>query len=121
MTVLPRPGPAEQTGLAAADERREQVDDLDAGLEHLGLGRQVGDRRRIAMDRPALLGVDRTATVDRLAQQVEHAAQRGLADRHRHRAAGVDHFLPRTMPSVLPRATQRTRPPPKCCCTSPVR
>ena len=29
--------------------------------------------------------------------------------------------MPRTMPSVLPRATQRTRPPPRCCCTSPVR
>ena len=28
---------------------------------------------------------------------------------------------PRTRPSVLPRATQRTRPPPRCCCTSPVR
>ena len=31
------------------------------------------------------------------------------------------HSLPRTRPSVLPRATQRTRPPPRCCCTSPVR
>ena len=30
---------AEQAGLAAADERGEQVDDLDAGLEDLGLGR----------------------------------------------------------------------------------
>ena len=32
-------GPAEQPGLAAADERREQVDDLDAGFEDFGLGR----------------------------------------------------------------------------------
>ena len=87
---LAQTGPAEQAGLAAADERREQVDDLDAGFEHFGLGREVGDRRRIAVDRPALLGVDRTAAVDRLAEQIEHAAQRGLADRHGHRAAGVD-------------------------------
>ena len=42
---LAQAGTAEQTGLAAADERREQVDDLDAGLEQLGLGRQVGQRR----------------------------------------------------------------------------
>ena len=42
---LAQPGPAEQAGLAAADERRQQVDDLDAGLEQLGLGRQVGHRR----------------------------------------------------------------------------
>ena len=39
---LAQTGTAEQAGLAAADERREQVDDLDAGLEHLGLGREVG-------------------------------------------------------------------------------
>ena len=36
-------GPAEQTGLAAADERAQQVDDLDARLEHLALVRS--DRR----------------------------------------------------------------------------
>ena len=40
---LAEAGPAEQAGLAAADERREQVDDLDAGFEQLGLGRQVGE------------------------------------------------------------------------------
>ena len=51
---LAQPRPAEQAGLAAADERREQVDDLDAGLEHLGLGRQVDELRRLAVDRPAL-------------------------------------------------------------------
>ncbi len=32
---LAQTGTAEQTGLAAADERREQVDDLDAGFEQL--------------------------------------------------------------------------------------
>ena len=37
------------------------------------------------------VGVDRAAAVDRLAQQVEDAAERLLADRHAHRAAGVDH------------------------------
>ena len=41
---LAEAGTAEQAGLAAADERREQVDDLDAGLEQLGLGREVGER-----------------------------------------------------------------------------
>ena len=28
--------------------------------------------------------------------------------------------IPRTMPSVPPSATHRTRPPPRCCWTSPV-
>ena len=45
---------AEQAGLAAAEERREQVDHLDAGLEHLGLGGQVDELRRLAVDRAAL-------------------------------------------------------------------
>ncbi len=42
---LAQTGTAEQTGLATADERRQQVDHLDAGLEELGLGRQVGQGR----------------------------------------------------------------------------
>ena len=51
---LAQAGAAEQAGLAAADQRRQQVDDLDAGLEQLGLGRQLGERRRLAVDRPVL-------------------------------------------------------------------
>ncbi len=35
--------PAEQSGLAAAKERRQQVDHLDAGLEDLGLGGQIDE------------------------------------------------------------------------------
>ena len=44
------------------------------------------------MDRPAFFDFHRSAIVDRIAQQIEHAAQRCLADGHRHRTAGVDHF-----------------------------
>ena len=51
---LAQPGAAEEADLAAADERREQVDDLDARLEHLGLGRELVERGRVAVDRPAL-------------------------------------------------------------------
>ncbi len=45
---------AEQADLAALDVRREQVDDLDAGLEHLGLRLELVERRRLAVDAPAL-------------------------------------------------------------------
>ena len=44
------------------------------------------------MDRQGLLGVDRAALVDRLAEHVHDAAERLRADRHRDRAAGVDHL-----------------------------
>ena len=72
---LAQTGTAEQTGFTAADERREQVDNLDARFEDLGFGRQFGERRRIAMDRPEFLGIDRAAPIDRIAQEVEHAAE----------------------------------------------
>ena len=86
-------GAAEEPDLAALGVGREQVDDLDPGLEDL-LGRsEVGGFGRRAVDRPALLGLDRLAEVDRLAEQVEDAAQGGVADRNRDRAAGVDHLV----------------------------
>jgi hypothetical protein len=90
---LAETGTAEEAGLAAADERREQVDHLDARLEELRSRGELGDRRRIAVDRPTLLRFHGAAVVDRLAQQVEHAAERGLAHRHRERGAGIDHRL----------------------------
>ena len=82
-------GAAEQADLAALGVGREQVDDLDAGLEHLGRRGQVLDRRGRAVDRPALLDLDRLALVDDVAEHVEDAAERHLADRDRDRAAGV--------------------------------
>ena len=42
------------------------------------------------MDRPALVDLDLVALVDGLAEQVEDAPERHVADRHGDRAAGVD-------------------------------
>ena len=44
---------------------------------------------RLAVDGQVLLGVDRAGLVDRLADDVEDAAEALGADRHRDRAAGV--------------------------------
>ncbi len=84
---------AEQPDLATLGVGGEQVDDLDPRLEHLGGRRQVLGARCILMD-AAALGVLRQllAEVDRFAQQVEDASERRLSDRHRDRAAGVDHL-----------------------------
>ena len=46
--------PAEEADLAALHERGDQVDDLDPGLEDLDLRREVAERGRVAVDRPAL-------------------------------------------------------------------
>jgi hypothetical protein len=45
------------------------------------------------MDRQGVLGADRAALVDRLADDVDDAAQRLRADRHRRSGAGVDGLL----------------------------
>ena len=42
------------------------------------------------MDRPVVLGLDRPAAVDHLADEVEDAAERAFADRHLHRRAGIE-------------------------------
>ncbi len=52
-------GAAEQADLAAGHVRGEQVDDLDAGDEHLRLGLELVKRRGLAVDSPALLDVER--------------------------------------------------------------
>jgi len=45
------------------------------------------------MDGACLLVRHRTRLVDRLADHVDDAAERTLADRHRDRQAGIDHLL----------------------------
>ncbi len=76
--------PAEETRLAAANERGEQVDDLDAGLEQLGLGGKLRKCRRLPMNGPHLRGGDRPAAIDRFAKQVEDAPQRFRSDGNAH-------------------------------------
>jgi peptide chain release factor 1 len=79
---------AEEADLAAPHERRDQVDDLDPGLEDLDLRREVAEAWRVAVDRPALHTVGWCfLLVDRLADHVPEPAEGLLADRHRDRAA----------------------------------
>ena len=83
-------GSTEEPDLAAFHERRDQVDDLDAGLERLHLRREVAEARRVTMDRPALdaLGY-RASFVDRIADHVPEASERRRADGNGDRRAGV--------------------------------
>jgi hypothetical protein len=85
---LAHAGAAEQTDLATARERAEQVDDLDAGLELLQRHRLLLQRRRLAVDGHGL-GLHRRHAIDGLAEHVEHAPQRLGPDRHRDRRAGI--------------------------------
>ena len=51
-------GTPEQADLAALGEGGHQVDDLDAGFQHLGVGRLLADRRRGTVDGQSDVGLD---------------------------------------------------------------
>ena len=84
-------GAAEEADLAALHVRRDQVDDLEAGLEDLDGRREVAERGRVAVDRPPLACPPaRLLLVDRLADHVPDPAERRVADGDRDRRARVD-------------------------------
>ena len=114
---------AEEADLAALHVGLEQVDDLDAGLEHLRLRLELVERRRRPVDLPAVVDAGELALrdVERLADHVEHVAEHAVADRHRDAAArGSCTSVPRRRPSVGFRQMARTRLSPICCATSAV-
>ena len=81
----------EQTDLAALHVRGQQVDDLDARLEHLGLGLQLIEGRRVAVDWPTLGDGDGLIRllVEDVTGHIEDVALGHVADRHGDRDAGV--------------------------------
>jgi hypothetical protein len=84
-------GTTEQADLAAGDVRGEEVDDLDPGREDGGLRLEGVERRRFAMDLPALdVGVGERR-VEGLPDDVEHMAEHCVADGHGDSMAGVAH------------------------------
>ena len=56
-------------------------------------GRLVGVGRRVLMDRPLRLPLDRAGFIHRIADHVDDASQQAGADRHGNRPAGVAHLL----------------------------
>ena len=81
---------AEQADLATLGVGREQVYDLDAGLQYLRGGGDIREGGSLTVNGHILLRVDRPLLVDRLADDVEHTAESGLADGHFNRRARID-------------------------------
>src|SRR5215475_12308299 len=69
----------DQLALAAADGD-QRVDGLEAGGHRLMHGFARDDARRLDVDAPTLLGINRALPVDRVAERVDHAAEQSLAD-----------------------------------------
>jgi hypothetical protein len=117
---LAHAGAAEDAGLAAAGERGDQVDHLDAGLEDLSLRALLGKGRRRAVDRvpgflhrfTLALSMGSPTTLNR---RPNVAGPTGTGS-----AADGDRLMPRRTPSVLPMETVRTTLLPICCSTSRV-
>ena len=81
---------AEQSDLAALQERLDEIDDLHAGLEHFRRRGLFVESRRQAVNRHSLLVLDRAQLVDGLADHVHHASQRAAAHGHGNRSALID-------------------------------
>ena len=83
-------GTPKQSDLPALHERSQQVDHFDPRLEYVGLGLQVLESRRLAVDRPALdVGRDRIALIYRFSDDIEDTPERGVPDWHSDGLAGV--------------------------------
>src|SRR5215471_1998247 len=87
---LADPGAAEQSDFAAAQKRLNQIDDLDSGLEHLQFRGLFVKRRRMTVNRIALLMRDIAEVVDGFADNIHDAAERTFAHRHGNRTTGID-------------------------------
>src|SRR6478672_11790092 len=86
-------GTAEQADLAADHVRGQQVDDLDAGPERLGLRLELVEGRRLAVDRPALLDVQLVGRdIERYTERVEDVALGHVTDRDGDGRATVGHL-----------------------------
>jgi hypothetical protein len=83
----------EKSDLSTLDVRGEQVDDLDAGLEHDRLGLELVEGGGRTVDAPALADLELLVTleVEALAGGVEDVAERDVTNGHRDRPAGVFH------------------------------
>ena len=82
-------GATEQADLAALDVRGQQVDDLDARLQDLGLAFELVEGRRLAVDAPLLAVAAETRLIQAIAQGVEDVALDDVADGNRNRLARV--------------------------------
>ena len=86
---LAHTGAAEQADLTATQIRLQQIDDLDAGLEHLQAGILLLKGGSMTMNWVRRCKLNRALLVDRIADDVHDTAQRPAANGNRNRSAGV--------------------------------
>lgn len=83
----------EKTNLSTTSVGREEVDDLDTGLQDLCGGRLLDERGRVGVNGAKLDTVDGTTLVNGLADDVHDTAESRGADGDTDRGTGVDDLL----------------------------
>mmetsp|Transcript_24711 Transcript_24711/g.57287 ORF Transcript_24711/g.57287 Transcript_24711/m.57287 type:complete len:238 (-) Transcript_24711:64-777(-) len=91
-------GTPKETDLATLGVGGEEVNDLDAGDEDLGLGRLVHEEGSLRVDGHLALGVDGAALVNGLANNVDDAAEELGAGGHHDGLASVNDGLAARQP-----------------------
>ena len=94
----------DQLALPAAD-RDHRVDRLEPRLERLDDGLALDHARRLELEGAVLGRLDRAQAVERIAERVDDAAEKALADRDAHHLAGAADRL--ALLDVLPLAEER--------------
>ena len=84
--------PSESTDLTPLGEGTDQINDLDSGLQNLGLGVLIDQRRRAAMDGKCFIKLHWATLIDRLAKHVEDTSQHTFPDGNGDRPAECTHF-----------------------------
>ena len=82
-------GAAEEADLAPLGVGGQEVDDLDAGFQHLHGGALLGEGGGLPVNVPVVLRLNGALFVDGLAQHIEHAAQVVFSHRDGDAAAGM--------------------------------
>ena len=83
----------EETNLSTTSVGREEVDDLDTGLQDLSGSRLVDERRGVSVDGRKLDALDGTTLVNGLANDVHDTAEGGSTDGDTDGGTGVNDLL----------------------------
>ena len=86
---LSNTGTTEETNLSTLHIRSEQVNDLDARLEHGGAWLELVEVWSRTVNVPTLFNALNNRHVEWLAEHVEHVTKHCVADRHRDATTGV--------------------------------
>ena len=83
-------GTTEETNLSSTSVGSKEIDDLDTGLENLGGGGLVNERRGVGVDGRELDTLDRTTLVNGLANDVHDTAEGGGTNGNHDGVTSVD-------------------------------